>query len=418
MNCTCGSNFSNCGNPKLYVNCCTVMDCINIGSVDNSITVVKNDCGVDLSMTGNNLDTIFKLDDNDCITWTKEFVGGVLTYTPTFDTDCASGDGTPYTSDHGIAKLPGDHNFRLVESLDGAAVKFLWNVPKKAFRAGETTGTQWDIANTGNYSAAFGLNTIASGSNSFAGGNTSTASGIDSFSFGNNNLVQAPSASGFGNAIAIGTAADGSFAGGNSIIINQINSAAFGRSNQVRAITSLGISQGGSFIVGLGNHVSGEASFAIGESNFMEGDFTGALGLQNELTNNYIYAFGRRLLNTDNSNLVLVGVYNDPTDTANDTVTPLTPNGTAAEPAFIVGRGYSTGVTPSVVEHGFNGLVIYKSGTARFYGAIDQRGSTRGIIPAHWTTVNRPTSPLTGEQGYNTTANKMEYWNNSIWIQF
>lgn len=334
-----------------------------------------------------------------------------------YSTAGSGGDSTPYTADQGVDRNT-SHNFRLKEVQDGAAKKFLWNFTKAAFRAGEVTGTQWDNTNIANYSVAFGLDNQVTGANSLSGGTSNSVTGTNSIAYGNQHLVQAADAAAFGNQVAIGSAATYAFGGGSAHIINQPASAVFGRSNQARAITSLGTTQGGSFIAGLGNHTSGESSFAIGESNFMEGDFSGALGLQNELTNNYIYAFGRRLLNTINSNVVMVGTYNDPTDTGNDTVTPLTPNGTAAQPAFIVGRGYSTGVPPSVVEHGFNGLIIYQSGTARFYGGIDQRTSTRGILPANWTTVGRPTSPIPGEQGYNTTDNKMEYWNATAWIQW
>lgn len=71
-----------------FVNCCQVMDCINIDSSDNSVTVEKSDCGVDLTITGNNLDQILNLVDTDCLTFTKEFIDGVLTITPTLDYEC------------------------------------------------------------------------------------------------------------------------------------------------------------------------------------------------------------------------------------------------------------------------------------------------------------------------------------------
>lgn len=74
--------------PIKFVNCCQVMDCIDIKSSDNSITVEKTGCGVDITQTGNNLDNIFKLNDGDCISFTKEFIDGVLHYTPSIDFDC------------------------------------------------------------------------------------------------------------------------------------------------------------------------------------------------------------------------------------------------------------------------------------------------------------------------------------------
>lgn len=74
--------------PVKFVNCCQVMDCINIQSSDNSITVEVSDCGVDLTQTGNNLDNILKLNDGDCVSFIKEFIDGVLHLTPVIDFDC------------------------------------------------------------------------------------------------------------------------------------------------------------------------------------------------------------------------------------------------------------------------------------------------------------------------------------------
>lgn len=74
--------------PVKFVNCCQVMDCINIQSSDNSITVEVSDCGVDLTQTGNNLDNILKLNEGDCVSFVKEFIDGVLNLTPVIDFDC------------------------------------------------------------------------------------------------------------------------------------------------------------------------------------------------------------------------------------------------------------------------------------------------------------------------------------------
>lgn len=74
--------------PVKFVNCCQVMDCIDIQSSDNSITVVKSECGVDLTLSANNLDNILKINDGDCITFVKEFIDGVLHITPQLDYNC------------------------------------------------------------------------------------------------------------------------------------------------------------------------------------------------------------------------------------------------------------------------------------------------------------------------------------------
>lgn len=49
---------------------------------------------------------------------------------------------------------------------------------KGAFRAGGATGTQWDDANVGAQSSAFGLDNVASGTSSHAEGSGTTASGL------------------------------------------------------------------------------------------------------------------------------------------------------------------------------------------------------------------------------------------------
>lgn len=77
-----------CKGPVQFINCCSVMDCIDIKSTDNSVTVEKSECGVDLSVTGNNLDNILKLNEGDCISFVKEFIDGVLHLTPQIDFDC------------------------------------------------------------------------------------------------------------------------------------------------------------------------------------------------------------------------------------------------------------------------------------------------------------------------------------------
>jgi len=53
-----------------------------------------------------------------------------------------------------------------------------------------------------------------------------------------------------------------------------------------------------------------------------------------------------------------------------------------------------------------------------FTSSIDQRLATRGIMPARWDNAGRPLSPNSGEMGYNSQVNMMEYYNGTSWIQF
>lgn len=75
-------------NPVKFVNCCQVMDCIDIKSSDNSVTVEKSECGVDIRITSNNIDNILKINNGTCITFNKEFIAGVLHITPVLNMAC------------------------------------------------------------------------------------------------------------------------------------------------------------------------------------------------------------------------------------------------------------------------------------------------------------------------------------------
>ncbi len=66
----------------------------------------------------------------------------------------------------------------------GAGAKFLWYPKKAAFRAGNTTGAEWNDASIGGVSAAFGNNTVATGGYSLATGAGTTASGNYSTALG------------------------------------------------------------------------------------------------------------------------------------------------------------------------------------------------------------------------------------------
>jgi len=65
-----------------------------------------------------------------------------------------------------------------------------------------------------------------------------------------------------------------------------------------------------------------------------------------------------------------------------------------------------------------NGRVKVDAIDTVFTSSIDQRTATRGIMPARWNNAGRPSSPNSGEMGYNSQANMMEYWNGTTWIQF
>lgn len=73
------------------LDCCKVMECIDIQSSDNSITVEKSECGVDLTFSPNNIDNLLQINDGECIKFVKEFISGKLVITPQIDWDCVIG---------------------------------------------------------------------------------------------------------------------------------------------------------------------------------------------------------------------------------------------------------------------------------------------------------------------------------------
>ena len=81
--------------------------------------------------------------------------------------------------------------------------RMMWHPRKAAFRAGQVTIPAWDDVNIGTHSAAFGLNTVASGIYSFAAGVDSAALGTASTAFGSNAQATANYSAAIGtNAIA------------------------------------------------------------------------------------------------------------------------------------------------------------------------------------------------------------------------
>ncbi len=152
---------------------------------------------------------------------------------------------------------------------EGPGTRLMWIPNKSAFRAGEVTGAQWDAANIGSNSAAFGYNNQVSANYGFAAGFGNTVSGDNgAFSFGRSNTVSGNFAAAFGNG---NTASNqGSFAGGFSNAVSGEFSLAYGQGNTVGGTYS------GAF--GASNNIGGFYSFGLGQSNVVAGSNSVALG--------------------------------------------------------------------------------------------------------------------------------------------
>ncbi|CAL2093899.1 Head domain of trimeric autotransporter adhesin [Tenacibaculum sp. 190524A05c] len=127
--------------------------------------------------------------------------------------------------------------------------RMFFDKSKAAFRAGYTPGDEWDEANVGNYSVAFGESAMASGQNSFAMGRNANAIGLESFAFGTN-------AGGFANysrGIGVNARANG------------VNSTAIGRQLNANSMGEIQLGQYSNFVSGsTDSWVATDRLFVIG----------------------------------------------------------------------------------------------------------------------------------------------------------
>lgn len=125
--------------------------------------------------------------------------------------------------------------------ISGGGTRMMWVPDKSAFRAGTVSGNQWDAANIGQYSVAFGQNCAATGDYSFAGGWGSVATTF-SFAYGGQASAMGP------GSIAMGDLASAS--GTNSISIgfgteaNNLFSQAYGLNTKATGANAFAIGSG------------------------------------------------------------------------------------------------------------------------------------------------------------------------------
>ena len=170
------------------------------------------------------------------------------------------------------------------DTLAAHYARLIFNKAKGAIRAGFANGAQWDAANVGNYSSAFGYDTTANGASSMAWGDNSVASNADATAWG------AATASG-----SYSTAWDGGLASGaNSTawdlaIASGINSTAFG--NQVKAGSGTVADGKGdySLAIGLG------ANTAANATEYPKVEGVGSVGL---------FMGDQKNLNVDHNNIM------------------------------------------------------------------------------------------------------------------
>ena len=197
--------------------------------------------------------------------------------------------------------------------VSGAGTRFMWIPEMAAFRAGYVEETEWDDANIGFYSSAFGYGTTASGDGSHAEGESTKANGYNSHAEG---------------AVTIASG-DMSHAEGHSTTTSGYYSHAEGAAT----IASGNVS-----------HAEGESTKANGHYSHAEGYFTTASG-------DHSHAGGYRT--TANSYILFAsGRYNDTTLSTDKF------NWVNTDPLFQIGNGTDTGANSN------DALRILKNGTA------------------------------------------------------
>jgi hypothetical protein len=92
--------------------------------------------------------------------------------------------------------------------IEGSGTRFMWYATKAALRAGEINGTQWDDANIGLYSTAFGQNVRALGDNAIVVGKSSVAANTGTVALGEGHTATGA------NSIALGYGASTSTSAG------------------------------------------------------------------------------------------------------------------------------------------------------------------------------------------------------------
>jgi len=264
--------------------------------------------------------------------------------------DVGIGTATPVTGFQYVAT--DDDGFAITGAFDvagvvhdfGAGSRMTFFPSRGAFRVGTVDGTQWNDANTGDYSAAFGQNSIASGNYSLVAGRNNTATAAYSLATGYNNNAQGVAS------IVVGT---GNISVGlNSLVVGSGNNISGGLDADNSIVGGVGNDAYSTecLIIGTDNDAYGQNSIVYGDNSKTENTGIGALagGSGTNARGNYSIAFGLGTTAGAIGSMVLgryntIGAYSSTVWNASDAI-------------FIVGNG--TGPTARN-----NALLIQKDGT-------------------------------------------------------
>ena len=151
--------------------------------------------------------------------------------------------------------------------------RMMFDIAKGAFRAGTVDAAQWDDANRGAASAAFGTGNTASGANSTAFGENNTASGTESLAGGTNTTASGD------QSVALGQNVTATHAGAMALGLNaaatQILAFAVG-SGQASGIGAIAMGQAATGPITCAS--SGTVSVAIGSGTKATADYAVGIG--------------------------------------------------------------------------------------------------------------------------------------------
>lgn len=119
-------------------------DCLNLTSTDNTVTIARSACGTNLSITGNNLDNVFKIKDSACISFNKEFINGVLTFTPVLTPECLNPNITDFTVQNlnSILNISNSDCITFTKSIVAGVLTFVPTLDIACIQAALTIPTQ------------------------------------------------------------------------------------------------------------------------------------------------------------------------------------------------------------------------------------------------------------------------------------
>ncbi len=201
---------------------------------------------------------------------------GIGSNFPSADLQVQGNDGVLFTGTVGVGSIP----------AQGTGTRMMWYPKKAAFRAGAAVLDEWDDAQTGNYSFAFGTNVKASAQSSIAMGEQTSAENQGSVAIGTycHAYGSYSVAMGYNNQ----TNANFALALNNSTVANGNYSVAMGYNTTSSAYASFAMGEyttaSGYTSVAFGNHTiaSGDYSYAMGDYIEASGEHSIAFALDNQ----------------------------------------------------------------------------------------------------------------------------------------